>query len=115
MAKNTGRENLLEEVGRIDAEKPNANRRAEKRRVVGELNKGYKKGGRVGFKHGKWVRDPNPHVDVDKYVDKQTGKEDDDKPGSRHRVEGSEMKFKKTENRRKAGPSATRPKGGWTS
>ena len=49
---NTGRENLLEEVGRIDAEKSNRNRRAEKRRVVGELNKGYKKGGRAGFSHG---------------------------------------------------------------
>ena len=44
---NTGRMNLLEEVGRIDAEKMNPNRRAEKRRVVSELNKGYKKGGRV--------------------------------------------------------------------
>ena len=31
---NTGRENLLEEVGRSDAEKSNKNRRAEKRRVV---------------------------------------------------------------------------------
>ena len=49
---NTGRENLLEEVGRIDAEKSNPNRRAEKRRVVGELNKGYKKGGRAGFNKG---------------------------------------------------------------
>ena len=49
---NTGRENLLEEVGRIDAEKSNPNRRAEKRRVVGELNKGYKTGGRVGLKDG---------------------------------------------------------------
>ena len=49
---NTGRENLLEEVGRIDAEKSNPNRRAEKRRVVGELNKGYKKGGRAGLRHG---------------------------------------------------------------
>jgi len=49
---NTGRENLLEEVGRIDAEKSNPNRRAEKRRVVGELDKGYKKGGRAGLKSG---------------------------------------------------------------
>ena len=32
---NTGRMNLLEEVGRIDAERMNPNRRAEKRRVVG--------------------------------------------------------------------------------
>ena len=42
---NTGRENLLEEVGRIDAEKSNRIRRAEKKRVVSELNKGYKGGG----------------------------------------------------------------------
>ena len=34
---NTGRMNLLEEVGRIDAEKSNTNRRAEKRRVISEL------------------------------------------------------------------------------
>ena len=40
-----GRRNLLEEVGRIDAERMNPNRRAEKRRVIGELNRGYKKGG----------------------------------------------------------------------
>jgi len=49
---NTGRMNLLEEVGRIDAEKSNPNRRAEKRRVIGELDKGYKKGGRAGYKKG---------------------------------------------------------------
>jgi hypothetical protein len=42
---NTGRMNLLEEVGRIDAEHMNPNRRAEKSRVIGELNRGYKKGG----------------------------------------------------------------------
>ena len=45
-----GRANLLEEVGRIDAERMNPNRRAEKRRVIGELNRGYNKGGRVGLK-----------------------------------------------------------------
>ena len=45
-----GRANLLEEVGRIDAERMNPNRRAEKRRVVGELNRGYNKGGRVCLK-----------------------------------------------------------------
>ena len=44
---NTGRENLLEEMGRIDAEKINKNRRAEKRRVEGELNRGFKDGGLV--------------------------------------------------------------------
>ena len=47
-----GRANLLEEVGRIDAERMNPNRRAEKARVIGELNKGYNKGGRVGLEHG---------------------------------------------------------------
>ena len=43
---NTGRMNLLEEMGRIDSEKMNKNRRAEKDRVVSELNRGYKKGGK---------------------------------------------------------------------
>ena len=44
---NTGRMNLLEEVGRIDAERMKPNRRAEKRRVVGGLIRGYRKGGHV--------------------------------------------------------------------
>jgi hypothetical protein len=44
---NTGRMNNLEELGRIDSEKMNPNRRAEKRRVVGEIERGYKKGGKV--------------------------------------------------------------------
>ena len=72
---------------------------------------------RTGYKHGKWVQEPVPHADISKYVDRQTGKEDDNKPGSRFRKEGSTMKFKKP--RRSAGPSAIpragRPKGGWTS
>ena len=42
-----GRANLLEEMGRIDSEKMNPNRRAEKRRVISELNRGMKKGVRV--------------------------------------------------------------------
>jgi soluble P-type ATPase len=45
---NSGRDNLLEEVGRIDARRnPNSNDRAEKRRVISELNHGYKSGGRI--------------------------------------------------------------------
>ena len=54
-----GRANLLEEVGRIDAERMNPNRRAEKRRVIGELNRGYNEGGRVSLKkggNGKWIQ-----------------------------------------------------------
>jgi|TARA_R100001443_G_scaffold2585_7_gene8512 hypothetical protein len=44
---NTGKMNNLEELGRIDSEKMNPNRRAEKKRVIGEIEKGYKKGGKV--------------------------------------------------------------------
>jgi len=44
---NTGRMNLAEELGRIDNETMNSNRKAEKTRVISELNKGYKDGGRV--------------------------------------------------------------------
>ena len=43
-----GRENLFEELGRVEAEPSNRNRRAEISRVHGELNKGYAKGGKAG-------------------------------------------------------------------
>ena len=58
-AKNIGgRANLLEEMGRIDARRhPDAADRAEKHRVIGELNRGYKKGGRVGAKQGYFARE----------------------------------------------------------
>ena len=43
-----GRANLLEEMGSIDARRhPDAADRAEKSRVIHELNKGYKSGGAV--------------------------------------------------------------------
>ena len=44
---NRGRKNLLEELGRVEAESSNRNRRAEVSRIHGELNKGYKSGGAV--------------------------------------------------------------------
>ena len=47
-----GRTNLLEELGRVEAEPSNRNRRAEISRVHGELNRGYKKGGRSGYGSG---------------------------------------------------------------
>ena len=47
-----GRTNLLEELGRVEAEPSNRNRRAEISRVHSELNKGYKTGGRIGFQSG---------------------------------------------------------------
>ena len=40
-----GRENLLEELGRVEAEPSNRNRRAEISRVHGQLNRGLKGGG----------------------------------------------------------------------
>ncbi len=49
-ARNSARMNRLEELGRIDAEKKNKNRDAEKRRVVRELN--AKKGKKVVKKAG---------------------------------------------------------------
>ena len=42
---NSGRENLLEEVGRVRAEPTNPNRRAELSRIHGELNRGLRGGG----------------------------------------------------------------------
>ena len=42
-----GRTNLYEELGRVEAEHSNRNRRDEICRIHGELNRGYKKGGRV--------------------------------------------------------------------
>ena len=47
-----GRENLFEELGRVEGERSNKNRRAEVSRIHGELNKGYKGGKRVGLKGG---------------------------------------------------------------
>ena len=57
-----GRTNLLEELGRVEAEPSNRNRRAEISRVHGELNRGYATGGRVGLKKGgkPWGTGPKP-------------------------------------------------------
>ena len=41
-----GRTNLLEEVGRVEGERSNPNRRAEIGRLHSELNRGFKKGGK---------------------------------------------------------------------
>jgi hypothetical protein len=42
-----GRTDLLEELGRVEGERSNRNRRAEISRVHSELNRGYAKGGRA--------------------------------------------------------------------
>jgi len=52
-----GRTNLLEELGRVEGEHSNKNRRDEVARIHGELNKGYAKGGRAAFKLGSKPRD----------------------------------------------------------
>ena len=53
--KDGGRTNLLEELGRVEAEPSNRNRRAEIRRVHSELNKGYKRGGKAK-KDKRWMQ-----------------------------------------------------------
>ena len=103
-----GRENLFEELGRVEGESSNKNRRAEVSRIHGELNKGYKKGGRAAFKHGKFVEAPVPHADISKYVDKKTRKEIHE-PGSRVRKEGSTLEMGKKRGGRRAGQATRDP------
>ena len=73
-----GRTNLLEQLGRVEAEPSNPNRRAEISRVHGELNRGYKTGGRVGLKHGgkPWGDKPKPgtHEYMMQEIHKRKGK-----------------------------------------
>ena len=97
-----GRANLLEEVGRIDAERMNPNRRAEKRRVIGELNRGYNKGGRVGLKKGsnkKWIQKVNKSIKKRGTKGKCTPIT---KPGCTGRAKALAKTFKKMAKKRKA-------------
>ena len=97
-----GRANLLEEVGRIDAERMNPNRRAEKRRVIGELNRGYNKGGRVGLKKGgdgKWIQKVNKSIKARGTKGKCTPIT---KPGCTGRAKALAKTFKKMAKKRKA-------------
>ena len=63
----TGRTNLLEQLGRVEGERSNPNRRAEISRVHGELNRGYAKGGRTGFRMGRGV----PREEIKKKFEKE--------------------------------------------
>jgi len=97
-----GRANLLEEVGRIDAEKMNPNRRAEKSRVIGELNRGYNKGGRIGAKKGgdgKWIQKVNKSIKARGTKGKCTPIT---KPGCTGRAKALAKTFKKMAKKRKA-------------
>ena len=96
-----GRANLLEEVGRLDAERMNPNRRAEKHRVIGELNKGYNKGGRVGLKKGgdgKWIQKVNKSIKARGTKGKCTPIT---KPGCTGRAKALAKTFKKMAKKRK--------------
>ena len=96
-----GRANLLEEVGRIDAERMDPNRRAEKRRVIGELNRGYNEGGRVGLKKGgdgKWIQKVNKSIKARGTKGKCTPIT---KPGCTGRAKALAKTFKKIAAKRK--------------
>ena len=104
VAKNIGgRANLLEEMGRIDARRhPDAADRAEKHRVIGELNRGYNKGGRVGAKKGgdgKWIQKVNASIKRRGTKGKCTPIT---KPGCTGRAKALAKTFKKMAKKRKA-------------
>ena len=99
---NTGRMNLLEEEGRIRSEPQTRNVRAEEGRVIGELNRGYNKGGRVGLKkggNGKWIQKATASI-------KKRGTEGKctpiTKPGCTGRAKALAKTFKKMARERKS-------------
>ena len=85
-----GRTNLLEELGRVEAEPSNRNRRAEISRVHGELNKGYKKGG--------WIQKVNKSIKARGTKGKCTPIT---KPGCTGRAKALAKTFKKMAKKRK--------------
>ena len=97
-----GRTNLLEELGRVEAEPSNRNRRAEIGRVHGELNRGYKTGGRVGLKKGgdkNWIQDVNKSIKARGTKGKCTPIT---KPGCTGKAKALAMTFKKMAKKRKS-------------
>ena len=96
-----GRTNLLEELGRVEAEPSNRNRRAEIGRVHGELNRGYKTGGRVGLKKGSknWIQDVNKSIKARGTKGKCTPIT---KPGCTGKAKALAKTFKKMAKKRKS-------------
>jgi len=97
-----GRTDLLEQLGRVEGERSNPNRRAEISRVHSELNRGYAKGGRVGLKkggNGKWIQKATASI-------KKRGTEGKctpiTKPGCTGRAKALAKTFKKMAKKRKA-------------
>ena len=96
---NTGRMNLLEEEGRIRSEPQTRNVRAEEGRVIGELNRGYATGGRVGAKDGKWIQKVNKSIKARGTKGKCTPIT---KPGCTGRAKALAKTFKKMARERKS-------------
>jgi len=94
-----GRTNLLEELGRVEARPSNPNRRAEISRVHGELNRGYKTGGRVGAKDGQWIQKATASIKRRGTKGKCTPIT---KPGCTGRAKALAKTFKKMGRERKA-------------
>jgi len=55
----------------------------------------FKSGGRVGLKHGKYVRVPTPHADISKYITKNGKSEGPKGEDTQYRQEDSTMKAPK--------------------
>ena len=97
-----GRTNLLEQLGRVEAEPSNPNRRAEISRVHGELNRGYAEGGRIGFKKGtdkRWMQKVSASIKKRGTKGKCTPIT---KPGCTGRAKALAKTFKKIAAKRKA-------------
>jgi hypothetical protein len=87
-----GRTNLLEELGRVEGERSNPNRRAEVARVHSELNRGYKKGG--------WIQKATASIKRRGTKGKCTPIT---KPGCTGRAKALAKTFKKMARERKSG------------
>ena len=97
-----GRTNLLEELGRVEGERYKQNRGAEIARVHSELNRGYKDGGRIGFKKGtdkNWIQDVNKSIKKRGTKGKCTPIT---KPGCTGRAKALAKTFKKMARERKS-------------
>ena len=97
-----GRTDLLEELGRVEGERSNPNRRAEISRVHGELNRGYAEGGRIGFKKGtdkRWIQKATASIKKRGTKGKCTPIT---KPGCTGRAKALAKTFKKMAAKRKA-------------
>ena len=98
---NTRRENRLEELGRVDAErgysrKGKRNLKEEKKRIVRELRAD---GGRIGAKDGKWIQKVNKSIEKRGTKGKCTPIT---KPGCTGRAKALAKTFKKMAKARKA-------------